>query len=176
MLPADGPTRVWLSAWMSRPAERMALMPRITNAMVRPMARYRYMSGRWTPPRFMPAISAATARAPVIMLRRKLGRRTGGRPFSVVARGSLTRRPPAIVHSSTVLARSMHFLFAQTHMRPTKHSAFSQGPRSSVARCPARRSRAYDAPLAHGTFLRDRRFRSAWWWFVTRGNGGQGPG
>src|SRR5437762_3639528 len=88
MLPADGPTRVWLSAWMSRLAERMALAPRITNATVRPIPRYRYTSCRWTPPRFIPAISAAIARTPVIMLRRKFGRRTGGRPFSVVARGS----------------------------------------------------------------------------------------
>src|SRR6185312_1180122 len=40
--------------------------------------------------RFMPAISAAIARTPVIMLRRKFGRRTGGRPFSVVAGCSTT--------------------------------------------------------------------------------------
>src|SRR5262249_21136544 len=30
--------------------------------------------------------------------------------------------------------------------------------------------------FTHDTFLRDRRFRSACWWFVTRGNGGRAPG
>ena len=111
-LPADGPTRVWLSAWMSRLAERMALAPRITKATVRPMTRYRYMSCRWTPPRFMPAISAAIARTPVIMLRAKVRppywwRATlGGRTRLNGLRQSFTHLPCSLAHMPLPLRAS----------------------------------------------------------------------